>query len=423
VPIAEPAGEPTGGAERRFVVLDRDGTLIVERHYLADPALVELYPGTAAGLRHLRELGLGLLVITNQSAIGRGMLDEARLEAIHGRLRELLAREGVRLDGIYHCPHVPEAGCACRKPLPGLLDRAARDLGFDPRAAFVIGDKRCDLDLGRAVGATALLVRTGYGAETARELAGDTGDAAPNPIVDDLREAARVIERLLAGERASGPARGEGGAQSMTTTQPPTGATSPRDTIRRRLDDSAEVKRKVADACADAIIAAADLIAATFRAGGKLLLCGNGGSAADCQHMAAELVSRLTKDFERPALPAIALTTDTSFLTAFANDCGFEGVFERQVEALGKPGDALIAISTSGNSPNVIRALASARARGLRAVALTGEGGGRMGGMANVTVAVPSTSTQHIQEAHLAIEHILCELVERAVFPPLFPPV
>lgn len=184
---------------------------------------------------------------------------------------------------------------------------------------------------------------------------------------------------------------------------------------RTHLLESADIKRQVAETCMEAISAAVCLIAETFRAGGKLLLCGNGGSAADCQHMAAEFVSRLTKEFDRAALPAIALTTDTSFLTAFANDCGFEGIFARQVEALGRPGDVLIGISTSGNSPNVLRAVERAQATQMATIALTGSGG-RLAALANVTVAVPSTNTQYIQEAHLAIEHIVCELVEQCLF-------
>ena len=187
------------------------------------------------------------------------------------------------------------------------------------------------------------------------------------------------------------------------------------DLIHAHLLESARVKQALAETQRETIRAAADLITATFRSGNKVLLCGNGGSAADCQHMAAEFVSRLTKDFERPALPAIALTTDTSFLTAFANDCGYEDVFARQVQALGKPGDLLIGISTSGNSPNVVRAMAAAKAAQMRTLALTGDGG-QLRRMADVVVAVPSANTQHIQEAHLVIEHILCELVENALF-------
>ena len=189
-----------------------------------------------------------------------------------------------------------------------------------------------------------------------------------------------------------------------------------RESIQAYLRDSAETKRRAAEACTDAIVAAADLIVEAFRTGAKLLLCGNGGSAADCQHMAAEFVSRFTKDFERPGLPAIALTTDSSFLTAYANDCGFDGIFERQVEALGRPGDVLIGISTSGNSPNVIRAVRRARAEGLRSV-VAGGSRGQLASLADVAISVPSADTQHIQESHLAIEHLICWLVERELFP------
>jgi D-sedoheptulose 7-phosphate isomerase len=185
--------------------------------------------------------------------------------------------------------------------------------------------------------------------------------------------------------------------------------------IEAHLLQSAEIKRQTATSCAGTIASAADLIARAFLSGGKLLLCGNGGSAADCQHMAAEFVSRFSKDLERHALPAIALTTDTSFLTAFGNDCGFEGVFERQVEALGGPGDLLIGISTSGNSANVIRAVAAAKKRNMHTIALTGNAG-CLAAISEIVIAVPSADTQYIQETHLAVEHILCELVEIILF-------
>lgn len=179
---------------RRFVVLDRDGTVIVERHYLSDPRLVELLPEAATGLRHLRALGLGLVVITNQSALGRGLFDESRLDAIHRRFGELLRAEGVRLNGIYFCPHRPEDGCGCRKPRTELLELAAQELRFDPRTSFVVGDKACDIELGRKVGATTFLVRTGYGAQTLADPA-----LSPDYVVDDVGHAASVIRTLLAG--------------------------------------------------------------------------------------------------------------------------------------------------------------------------------------------------------------------------------
>lgn len=186
--------------------------------------------------------------------------------------------------------------------------------------------------------------------------------------------------------------------------------------IRRQLAESAEVKRRTGEQCAPAIAAAAALVIAALKGGLKLLFCGNGGSAADCQHLAAEFVSALHHDKPRRALGAIALTTDTSFLTANANDFGFEQVFARQVEALGQSGDVLIGITTSGNSVNVLRALAQARSQGLRTIVFTGKNGGKTAGTADVIINVPSDATQQVQESHIAIGHVLCELVEQELF-------
>jgi D-sedoheptulose 7-phosphate isomerase len=185
--------------------------------------------------------------------------------------------------------------------------------------------------------------------------------------------------------------------------------------VHAHLLEGAEVRRRAAEQCLDEIVAAADLLCDAYRAGGKVLLCGNGGSAADCQHVAAELVGRLSRDFERPGLAAIALTTDGSLMTAQANDQGFDGVFERQVGALGRLGDVLIGITTSGTSRNVLRALDAARTAGMGTIVLTGAAG-RLTAHADVVVAIPSDNTQHVQEMHLAVEHALCELVERELF-------
>ena len=163
------------------------------------------------------------------------------------------------------------------------------------------------------------------------------------------------------------------------------------------------------------IFRAACLIARSIRSGGKLLLCGNGGSAADCQHMAAEFVCRLSKQRERPALPAIALTTDSSYITAFCNDYCFEDVFLRQLQALGRPGDVLMGISTSGSSQNVIRALDEAADLKIGTVALTRKGGS-ISRIADVALEVGSDNTAVIQNVHIAIEHALCALVEEMVF-------
>lgn len=152
------------------------------------------------------------------------------------------------------------------------------------------------------------------------------------------------------------------------------------------------------------------LIQKALEEGNKILFCGNGGSAADSQHLAAEIVGRFQK--ERPSLPAIALTVDTSILTAIANDYGYDAVFRRQVEGLGQPGDILVGISTSGNSRNVIAAIDEARKKGLHIIGLTGEGGGKMASLCDVCLAVPSKVTARTQEMHSMIGHILCEIAE-----------
>jgi phosphoheptose isomerase len=190
--------------------------------------------------------------------------------------------------------------------------------------------------------------------------------------------------------------------------------------MRAHVAESIAAKQRMLEECGADILAAAGAVAAALRRGGKVLLCGNGGSAADAQHMAAELVSSLRRECVRPALAAVALTTDTSLLTASANDFGYGGIFERQVEALGREGDVLIAISTSGNSENVLRAVCAAKARGVDTVALTSAPGGRLAGEARVAVRVPVANTQHVQEAHVTVAHVVCDLVERTLFPGQF---
>ncbi|MUM76213.1 HAD-IIIA family hydrolase [Pseudodesulfovibrio sp. F-1] len=173
------------------ILLDRDGTIIFDRHYLNDPAGVELLPGAVQGLRRMSALGLRLAVLTNQSGVGRGYYDEASVHACNLRMAELLSACGVELDGVFYCPHAPEAGCLCRKPAPGLVEQAVAVLGFDPRRAVVIGDKEADMLLGRAVGATTILVRTGKGTEHEARCR-----HSADHVVDDLEAAAAIVESL-----------------------------------------------------------------------------------------------------------------------------------------------------------------------------------------------------------------------------------
>lgn len=179
--------------------------------------------------------------------------------------------------------------------------------------------------------------------------------------------------------------------------------------IKQRINEHIETCEKLTDS-EGAIAKAAEIIASAYKKGGKLLICGNGGSAADAQHFAAELVGRFMK--ERKALPAIAITTNSSNLTAIGNDYSFERIFERQVEALGKNVDVLFAITTSGNSKNVILAVKKAKEIGMKTIALLGKDGGKLKSSTDCEIIVPSNDTQRVQEAHIIIIHLICELIE-----------
>jgi D-sedoheptulose 7-phosphate isomerase len=221
---------------------------------------------------------------------------------------------------------------------------------------------------------------------------GSGGEVHSLPIYEDYSTSA-LLQRI-----APRPAESNSGAESISATA---------------LIEHAEVLDKVSSQLKDQIRECADLILGTFRSGNKILICGNGGSAADAQHLAAEFVGRYEK--EREGLPAIALTTDTSALTALANDYDFDKVFARQVEALARTGDCLIAISTSGNSPNVIAAAMAARSVGCRVIAMTGAAGKKLASLSDAAIMIPSERTARIQEAHITIAHIWCEIVESEI--------
>ena len=186
--------------------------------------------------------------------------------------------------------------------------------------------------------------------------------------------------------------------------------------INDSLIESSETKIKIQKECFNEILTAVEIITKAYKDNKKLLLCGNGGSAADCQHIATELMIRLSHHINRPALPAIALTTDSSNLSAGGNDIGFENVFARNVEGLGNEGDVLLAISTSGNSPNVLKAADKAKDKKMSVIGFLGGSGGKLKDKVDLPVIIPSTNTQRIQEGHITVAHIICELVEEELY-------
>ena len=186
--------------------------------------------------------------------------------------------------------------------------------------------------------------------------------------------------------------------------------------IISHLSESIAVKRKVIQSCTESIIQSVQILTNSLKTGHKVLICGNGGSAADAQHIAAEFVIRLSHNLDRPAIPVMALTTDSSILTAGGNDIGFTNVFARQVEAFGKRDDVLFVISTSGNSENIVKAIGQAKSEGMQVVALLGKKGGLVKDISDFSIIVPSENTQHIQESHITIGHIICEAVEKNLY-------
>ncbi len=181
--------------------------------------------------------------------------------------------------------------------------------------------------------------------------------------------------------------------------------------IEEQILESISVKELTLDTCLNDIGSAAEIMIASIRDGGKILWCGNGGSAADAQHLATELMGGMTSH-ERKPIPSLALTTDTSFITAWSNDTDFESIFSRQIQGLGNENDVLVAISTSGNSSNIIAAIKQAKYKGLKTISFTGKTGGKLNGLSDVTIYIPSENTQRIQEGHIMIGQIICGLLE-----------
>lgn len=359
------------------ILLDRDGTIIVDKHYLHDPHGVELLPHAAEGLKLLTDAGFVLTVISNQSGIGRGYFSGEDADAVNLRLEEILAGYGVSVSGFYYCPHAPGEHCRCRKPATGLVLQASETEGFDlSEVVAVVGDKMSDIGLAKNLGVTGILIT---------DEAGPENDFFCTP--DLLCCARRLINevKLMNGKQC----------------------------VEDNIAAHFEVARKMGT-MTDDIAQAAGMMTECLRKGGHIYFCGNGGSAADAQHIAAELSGRYL--LNRHALAAEALHCNTSALTAIANDFGYDEIFARQVEAHGRPGDILFGISTSGNSANIVKAVKKAREMGMKTIAATGYRESELSALADLTLRVPSSETPRIQEMHILIGHTVCEIIERNLF-------
>lgn len=366
----------------RHVILDRDGVLNHEApgsSWIQHPDEFHWLSGALDGLKMLRDAGIRISIATNQSGVGRGVMTPSQLSLVHERMRTTARASGVELDGVFCCTHAPDAGCACRKPAPGLIEAAIGNSGIDAADTVAVGDSSSDLEAAGRAGIRAILLRTGKGSRT-EALAAGLGVA----VYDDLPALAKSI---VAGELQHVPLRIEEIFAEHATV------------LSEALQASSMMLERVAFAGLHCL-----------RGGGKVFACGNGGSAADAQHLVAELVGRFRN--ERRALPAVALTGDVATLTAVANDYGYERVFARQLEGLARAGDVLFALSTSGNSPNVVEAARTARRLGCIVVALSGAQGGLLAEHATLSLRVPSGIVARVQEGHQLFIHVIVDLLD-----------
>jgi len=377
-------------ARVRHVLLDRDGVLNEERATgpVASIRSWQWIEGSLEALRALTRAEVSISIVTNQSGVGRGLVRADEVDSLHAAVAAHAGAAGARIAAFHVCPHAPDAGCECRKPSPELLRRAIARSGIPAAETVMVGDMDRDLLAGVAAGVRVALVRTGKGRAT--EAAG-VAERLRAPVFDDLRAFVAAMCEV---------------ASEQTREQ----AVSERD-IASHFDELADLARLCRDGVASHVATAAARLIDCIEGGHKVLVCGNGGSAADAQHFAAELINRFGAT--RRALPAIALTTDTSVITSIANDDGYERIFARQVEALAAPGDTLVAISTSGTSGNVVAAALAARARGCVIVALTGAGEAPLRTLADVCIAIPSRSVARIQEMHELCLHAMTDVVDR----------
>jgi D-sedoheptulose 7-phosphate isomerase len=390
-------------ALNRAVFLDRDGVIndlvyypeagIIDSPFT--PELFRLLPQVDEAIRRLNEAGFKVVVATNQPGIAKGHFSEVTLAEMQTKMVRELEKRGAHLDGVYYCPHHPEGindyrlDCECRKPKPGLLLQAARELDIDLGASFMVGDSLSDIKTGQNANCHTVLIGR-LKCDTCRLM--DELEVKPDALAADLLSAVRWI-------------------------LDPTKNTEEEHWVRKvsqHLLESARIKEAMSDVCAVPVVQASQMIADSLKRGGKVMLCGNGGSAADSQHLATELVGRLSPGKEKIPMAAIALSTDTSSLTAIGNDYGFEYIFSRQIEALGRKDDVLIAISTSGRSANIVRAVKVAREIGIKTIGLLGRSG-MLKDTVDLAIMVPSDDTQRIQEGHTTIGHLICETVEEMV--------
>ena len=383
---------------RRGVLLDRDGTIIVDRGYVGAVEDVEFIDGAIEAISRLNAAGLPVAVVTNQAGVARGMYELADVELVHKHMVAELARLGARVDAWFFCPYHPEGVVAAfartsadRKPAPGMALAAAGALDLDLTASWVVGDSDCDVGLARAVGARPIRVGAGR------------ADGGPDPgTVADL---AAAVDLILA-EHAAGS-----GPSAAAAAFP---AHKYHDAGYFAAEYSSELARAMGTVPAARFESAARILDRAYKRGSTVFSCGNGGSASIANHFQCDHVKGV-RNGTGLLTRVQSLSTNVEILSAIANDNGYENVFDYQLQSHARPGDVLVAVSSSGRSPNIVRALEWCRENDVETVALTGFTGGPARELATVSIHVDSGNYGVIEDAHQACMHLLAQYVRQAM--------
>lgn len=431
----------------KTVFLDRDGTINIEKNYLFRTEDFEFIQGSDKAIKLLNDNGYKVIVITNQAGVARGFYSEKDVKKLHDFINQKLEPIGAHIDAFYHCPHHPVAGigfykriCTCRKPNTGLFERAREAFDVDVINSYMIGDNIADIQGGNNFGVKTILVSTGYGSKLHKE-----GGVKYDYYTANLLSAVEHI--LEQGEdyksaKNSGSHRGITGKvnkKDIGQTDEYSDDWQSSHKLNAILDELIN-RYPVLDFCKADIRRSYEILREMYQAEGTLLVAGNGGSAADAQHIVGELMKGFVKkrkpetEFRRRlmkvnkeygkeladklqgSLPAIALSAQEAIATAYLNDVDGQLIYAQLVNGYGTKNDVFFGISTSGNSKNVLMAAITAKAKGMKVIALTGKNGGKIYEYADAVIRVPEEETFKIQELHLPVYHALCLMLEETFF-------
>jgi histidinol-phosphate phosphatase family protein len=383
---------------RAGVILDRDGTIIADPGYVGSVDRVALLPGAAEAIAALNEAAIPVAVATNQAGVARGYYGIEDVRAVHAYLDDLLATYGARVDAWIFCPYHPDGvvdeyarWSSDRKPAPGMALAAADRLGLDLSRSWVVGDSDCDIELARGVGARPIRI-------------GNVDD----PLVTTVSSLAAAVSQILVQHAA----RGSRAEELLTFPQ-------------MRYDSAylfaERYAHELAQALATVDVAAFDraskVLGDAYDRDAAVFVCGNGGSASIANHLQCDHIKgvRVGTDLHTRVT---SLATNVEILSAIANDIGYDAVFEYQLESMARPGDVLVAVSSSGRSPNIVRALAWAESHGMQTIAMTGFGGGEARTTAGVSIHVDADNYGIVEDAHQACMHLLAQYARQSRMAP-----